>query len=167
MRCLFRPCCAGVIAVVVSAGWCEAEEPKTLLTMVAEWQYPGSKMKDGATMSDAATVNRAGERTVPSTFCTTVLTTKDPLDKIVEYYKAKLKQVDAADPVKREDKAKADDNAASKSGRSVMFHADSQGRPVGIQIIVVNTDKTSTTLVISRAEKESETHIAWTHYIRH
>jgi hypothetical protein len=47
-----------------------------------------------------------------------------------------------------------------------MFHEDSDGRPVGIQIIVVNTDKSSTTLVISRAEKEAETHIAWAHYIR-
>lgn len=152
--------CAGLIAALVAAASCGAEESKTLLTMVSEWQYPGSKMHGGATMSDAATVNRSGERTVPSTLCKTVLTTKDPMARVVDYYKSKLKQPGDSET------ANGDDKSAAHSGRSVMFHEDSQGRPVGIQIIVVNTDKSSTTLVISRAEKESETHIAWTHYVR-
>jgi hypothetical protein len=43
---------------------------------------------------------------------------------------------------------------------------DSKGRPVAVHVIVVHKAKTSTTLVISRAKDEKETHIAWTHYIR-
>ena len=35
-----------------------------------------------------------------------------------------------------------------------------------IHIILVNTKNSSTTLVISRSETESETHIAWTRYLR-
>jgi hypothetical protein len=139
----------------------QAKEPKTLLTQVGEWQYPGSKIQGGATAADAATVNRRGERTVPSSFSTTVLVTKDPMAKVVEYYKAKLKQPE--DAAQEEE----DDESPEKSGRSVMFHEDSEGRPVGIQIIVVNTSKTSTTLVISRGDQEAETHIAWSHYERH
>ena len=111
-------------------------------------------------MSDAATVSRSGQRTVPSILCKTVLTTKDSMAKVIEYYKTKLKQ--GADS----ETSKTDDKSATDSGRSVMFHDDSQGRPLGIHIIIVNTDKSSTTLVISREETESETHIAWTHYLR-
>ena len=44
---------------------------------------------------------------------------------------------------------------------------DSEGRPVAIHVICVNTEKASTTLVISRAATESETHIAWARYERH
>lgn len=155
----------GLVAMLAATAANQAEEPKaekskTLLTLVREWQYPGSKMQGGATMGDAATVNRSGERTVPSTMCTTVMVTKDPMAKVVDYYKAKLKQVDNAE------RGNADDEPAANPGRSVMFHEDSEGRPVGIQIIIVNTDKSSTTLVISRADKEAETHIAWTHYLR-
>jgi hypothetical protein len=46
------------------------------------------------------------------------------------------------------------------------FHHDSQERPLDVHIIIVNTAKSSTTPVISCAETESETHIAWTHYLR-
>jgi len=52
------------------------------------------------------------------------------------------------------------------AGRSVMFHDDSQDRPMGIHIILVNSEKSSTTLVISRAKTKSEMHIAWAHYSR-
>ena len=111
-------------------------------------------------MEDAATVNPSGERTVPSVLCKTVLTTKDPIAKVLEYYETKLKQAAAPKTAKPEMKS------GKEPGRSVMFHDDSQGRPLEIHIIVVNTEKSSTTLVISRAKTESETHIAWTHYLR-
>ena len=159
MRCSFTLAFALLITVFATAGLCDAEAPQSLITMIAEWQYPNSRI-NGASMSDAATVNRSGKRTVPSILCKTVLTTKDPMDKVIEYYKTKLKQgVDS-------ETAKPDDKVAPDSGRSVMFHDDSQGRPLGLHIIIVNSDKSSTTLVISRAKTESETHIAWTHYLR-
>jgi hypothetical protein len=148
-----------LIAALATATPTRAREPLHLLETVTQWQYPGSKI-NGAMMQDAATVNRSGERTVPSVFCTTVLTTKDPIAKVIAYYEAKLK------PDADSKTAKPEKKTGSASGRSVMSFDDSQGRPVRIHLILVNTEKTSTTLVISRAEKESETHIAWTHYVR-
>lgn len=127
--------------------------------MIAEWQYPDSKI-NGASMGDAATVNGNGERTLPSMQCKTVLTTADPMDKVIEYYESKL--TPTADPETAQPGTKPDDT----SGRSVTFHDDSENRPVAIHVILVNTEKSSTTLVISRAKTESETHIAWTHYVR-
>jgi hypothetical protein len=50
--------------------------------------------------------------------------------------------------------------------QSVSTQDDSQGRTVTLQVIVVNRARTSTTLVISRADGEKETHIAWSHYLR-
>jgi len=150
---------AVLFAVLASATLCRAGEPLRLIGTIVEWQYPGSKI-NGATMQDAATVNQSGERTLPSVVCKTVLTTKDSMDKVVAYYEIKLKP--AADPRA----AKSEGKPGTDPGRSVMSHDDSEGRPVRIHIILVNTEKSSTTLVISRGETESETHIAWTHYVR-
>ena len=159
MQCSSRLAFALLITVLATAAFCHAEEPLSLMPMIAEWQYPDSKI-NGASMGDAATVNRSGDRTVQSILCKTVLTTKDPMAKVIEYYKTKLKQGTDSETAKPAEKP------GTESGRSVMFHDDSRGRPLGIHIIIVNTDTSSTTLVISRAETESETHIAWTHYLR-
>jgi hypothetical protein len=148
-----------LIAVVIADSWCCGQGPPSLMTVIAEWQYPGSRI-NGATLSDAATVNASGQRTVPSVQYKTVLTTKDPMDKVIQYYDAKLK------PISDANAANPGDKRATISGQSVTSHSDSENRPVAIHIILVNTDESSTTLVISRAEKESETHIAWTRYVR-
>lgn len=145
--------------LLVFAPLCYAQEPPSLLTMIAQWQYPDSKM-NGAKLSDAATLNGAGDRTIQSILYKTVLTTKDPMPKVIEYYNTKLM------PAAGSETAKPKEKSANESGRSVTFHADSEGRPVAIYVILVNTDKASTTLVISRAATESETHIAWTHYLK-
>ena len=149
---------AVVTAVLATATPCHAGGLHLLAT-VADWQYPGSKI-NGAMMEDAATVNRSGQRTVASVLCKTVLTTKDPIAKVIKYYEIKLKA--GADPKTAIPQSKS----GTDPGRSVMSHDDSQGRLLRIHIIIVNTEKSSTTLVISRAETESETHIAWTHYVR-
>jgi hypothetical protein len=159
MRFRLTPASAMLITVLTTATLCHADEPLHLLATVAEWQYPGSRI-NGAMMEDAATVNRSGQRTVPSVLCKTVLTTKDPIAKVIKYYETKLK------PGADSKTAKPERKSGSEPGRSVMFHDDSQGRPLRIHIIIVNTEKSSTTLIISRAETESETHIAWTHYVR-
>jgi hypothetical protein len=137
-------------AITTAECWCHGAEPQTLMTAIAEWQYPGSKI-NGASLSDGATIRPSGERTVVSAVYKTVLTTKDSMDAVVQYYNAKLKQAADAEP------AMPDGKRAATSGRSVTFHTDSEKRPVAIHIILVNTDTSSTTLVISRAEKESET----------
>ena len=159
MCCRLTLASAVLIAVLTAGTLCHGGEPGSLMSMVAEWRYPDSKF-NGASGEDAATVNRSGERTVPSVLCKTVLTTKHPIAKVIEYYETKLKQGADSKTAKPERKPGTD------PGRSVMFHDDSQGRPLRIHIIIVNTEKSSTTLVISRAETESETHIAWTRYLR-
>jgi len=151
---------AFVIAILTSALASQADEPKSLLQRVSEWQYPGSTI-NGATMSDAATVNAKGERTVPSTQCRTVLTTTDSIAKVVTYYKSKLT------PNVSPDIPNAKDVPAANAGRSVTYHEDSSDRPVAVHLILVNTNNTSTTLVITRAKSESLTHIAWTQYVKH
>ena len=147
------------LALLGSAPLGYAQEPPSLMTMIAQWQYPDSKI-NGATMSDAETRNGTGERTVQSIQYKTVLTTKDPMLKVIEYYKSKLTPPVGSKAAKPQEKMPAD------SGRSVTMHEDSEGRPVAIHVILVNTDKASTTLVISHAATESETHIAWTHYLK-
>ncbi len=151
---------AVLIAFFAAATPGHAGEPLRLIGTIVQWQYPGSKI-NGASMEDAATVNKSGERTVPSVLCKTVLTTKDPVAKVIDFYETKLKS--GAIPKS----GKAEEESAPDHGRSVMSHDDSQGRPLRLHIILVNTEKSSTTLVISRAEKELETHIAWTHYVRY
>jgi hypothetical protein len=157
--CLSMRAFVSLIALLASAPLCHTQEPPSLMTMIAQWQYPGSKM-NGATMGDAATLSGADERTVQSIQYKTVLTTKDPMPKVIEYYKTKLM------PTASSKTAKLEEKPATDSGRSVTFHDDSEGRPVAIHVILVNTEKASTTLVISRAGTESETHIAWTHYLK-
>lgn len=162
----FRSTLASAVltAALASTAICRAGEPLTLLATVAQWQYPDSKI-NGATMQDAATISRSGERTVPSVLCKTVLTTKDPMAKVIEYYENKLKKAEVPKSAKPEEKPETE--KATDPGRSVMVQDDSKGRPLRVYIILVNTEKSSTTLVISRAETESETHIAWTHYVRY
>jgi hypothetical protein len=130
------------------------------MTMIGWRQYPDSKIS-GATLSDAATMNAAGERTRPSVQYKAVLTTRDPIPKVIAYYESKLK------PAADSKTAKLSEQPAADSGQSVTFQDDSEGRPVAIHVLCVNTDKASTTLVISRAVTETETHIAWAHYERH
>jgi len=136
---------------------CIAGEGASLMTMIAEWQYPKSTI-NGATMTDGKTVNSDGNRTIQSIVCKTVLTTDDSVDEVIAFYKSKL------NPDKNTN-SKPDEDIA-KQGRSVVFHNDSEGRSFSIHVIVVNTDHASTTLVISRGLKEQKTHIAWKHYAR-
>ena len=129
------------------------EKPRTLMSRLGEWMYPDAAMT-GASMSDAATVDSHGERTVPSIHCKAVLTTSAPIDQVVAYYKTKLAKRSPG----------GGGSSSNQEGRSVTFHSDSEGRPVAVHVISVIAERTSTTLVISRAESEVETHIAWSQY---
>ena len=159
---MFRTLKLGLALLVVgfaNASLSHANEGKSLMGMIAEWQYPGSTM-NGATMSDGETVNADGARTRPSIKCKTVLSTEDSINNVIEYYETKL------NPAAAPESDSPDPKAAGGPGRSVSSHDDSENRPLAIHIIVVNTDNESTTLVISRGQAESVTHIAWTHYVR-
>jgi len=124
-----------------------------LLGSLEEFMYPGAKMPDGATMS--------GNGPYPAmqfVICRTVLTTPDPLEKVADFYSKKFEIADKAD--KAEGRSKAGD------AQAVTMLDDSKGRPVGLRVFTVNRPKMTTTLVVSRAEGEKETHIAWSHFVR-
>lgn len=130
-----------------------ASPPKmTLMGTLADWKYPGSKMLGGASMSDG------GNPLVADVKCQAILTTSDPLDKVVKFYSERIQTPPATGgPNPKADTKRADAKAVSNQD-------DSKGRPVALRVIVVSTADTTTTLVISRAESEKETHIAWSHY---
>jgi hypothetical protein len=144
-------CSAGRTSLIVAA------EPQSLLQKIAEWQYPGSAIHQSEA-SDAATIDEKGERTVPSIVSKTVMTTDAPVEKVLEYYKAKL----SPSPKAAEGKPKP----SKAAGRSVVFSDDSEGRPLALHTILINTDDTSTTLIITRGKNESKTHIIWKQYQR-
>ena len=51
---------------------------------IAEWQYPGSKRVGDANMSDG------GNPLLQSMKCKAILSTADPVEKVVEFYSKKL-----------------------------------------------------------------------------
>ncbi len=133
-----------------------ADEPVTLMGIISQWMYPKSAM-NGAEMSDGATIDNEGNQTVQSIVCKTTMTTDDSVEKVLAFYKAKLAPDKNADAKTREE---------LKNGQSVLVLDDSIGRPFSLHTIFVNTATTSTTLTISRAASEQQTHIAWKHYTR-
>ncbi len=128
-----------------------SEKNVTLLGMLSEWQYPGSKF-NGAESSDAAVSD------ISSIKSKAVLTTPDSAEKVVAFYLEKLK-VDSTGK-----------NLGEKDGerittkRSVSIQDNSNDRPLKLTIIAINETGSSTTLVISRAEGEETTHIAWSNF---
>jgi hypothetical protein len=119
----------------------------TLLGTLSEWKYPGSTLLDGATMRDG------GDPTVPDVLCLAVLTTPDPIDKVIAFYAEKVGKGDRA-------------GAKEADAKAVSTQDDSEGRPLALRVVAVNTADATTTVVISRARTEKETHIAWSHYRR-
>ena len=125
----------------------------TLLGTLSEWKYPGSNLGK-ASMSDG------GNPLVPDVRCQAVLTTPDPIEKVVQFYTEMVGTPPA--PVGPDAKARLKEADA----KAVSTQDDSEGRPVTLRVIVVCKADTTTTLVISRAKSEKETHIAWSHYRR-
>jgi hypothetical protein len=126
-------------------------EPLTLLGMLGEWQYPDSKFH-GAKMSDAAV------KDISSVKCKAVLTTPDPVDKVLAHYRDKLKVDSEGNPL--------GSNAGKRvtSDRAVVIQDKSDGRKLKLTIIHVHEKRSSTMLAISRSQDENETHIVWTHF---
>ena len=132
-----------------------ADEPRSLLQTIAEWQYPGSVLT-ATQASDGATIDANGDRTKPSTVSKTVMTTDAPVEKVLDYYRTKLSPTTKADGGKLK--------PSDATGRSVVFSDDSDGRPFALHTVIINTNDTSTTLVISRGKDEARTHIGWKQY---
>jgi hypothetical protein len=150
----------GLIIIGLGAVWlgplrsnAAADGEVSLMATLAEWSYPDSKF-GGANMSDG------GNPRLQSIKCQAVLTTGDPVEKVIAFYSKKFEILPSVGPQDEKVEEKADE------ARSISTQDDSQGRPLELRVIVVNKADTSTTLVISRAKGEKETHIAWSHYLR-
>ena len=132
-------------SILPKAAHSSASGDITLMQTMDEWRYPQAKMPHGARMSDG------GNASLQSLKCSAVLTTPDPIEKVIAFYSDKLKDDPAKDKIE---------------GKSVNDLDDSPRRPITLRVFSVNTASSSTSLVISRAEGEAETHIAWSHYLR-
>jgi hypothetical protein len=95
-------------------------------------------------------------RTVPSVNCQATLTTSDSFEKVMKFYEQKF----VSGPLDPEAPA------PGTPPQSVLTQDHSSDRPLQLRVIVVNRADTSTTLVISRARGEKNTHIAWSQFIR-
>ncbi len=134
------------VIAVASAGFLRPahavpEDGITFMQTLEPWKYPGIDRIHGGSMADG------GNPRIESLKCRAVMTTPDPFDKVVDFYEARAK-------------------AFGDEARAVYSQDDSEGRPVKLRTIFIHRDDTSTSLAISRAEGEKETHIAWSHYIR-
>lgn len=146
---------ATALAFAPAPAQAKAKAPQgiSLMQTLSDWKYPNSNFH-GAKMSEG------GNPALPSVKCQARLTTSDSFEKVVEFYHHKLDATAAsAKPV-------AKDEASPPEGKSLTTQDDSDGRPVSVRVFTVNKADTSTTLVISRAKDEPETHIAWLHHIR-
>jgi hypothetical protein len=142
-----------VAALILNAAQAAPPERVSLMQTLSEWKYPGSTMPAGASMSDG------GNPLAQSIKCQAILTTPDPIEKVIEFYSEKVGTPPAHVRQDAKVRVKADD------AKAVSTQDDSQGRPVTLRLIVVHKADTTTTLVISRANSEKETHIAWLHYL--
>jgi hypothetical protein len=115
------------------------QESVSLLQTLELWKYPGSITLGGASMSDA------GNPDIEDVICKAVLTTPDGFEDVVRFYEKKTAEI--AQP------------------RAVTSQSDSKDRPIALRVFSVHKAETTTTLVISRAVTEKETHIAWSHYM--
>lgn len=147
-----------LVCQVFFGGQRASAQRMSLMQTLEPWRYPGSEF-GGAQMSDGATIDASGARTSPSVFCKAAMTTDAPVEEVLEFYRAKL-------TAKPSDESEEDAKPDRKSGRSVVFNDDSQGRPFALHTIFVNANNASTTLVITRGQDEPQTHIAWKHYRR-
>ena len=111
----------------------------SLLQTLEVWKYPGSTMLGGASMSDA------GNPDIQDVICKAVLTTPDGFDDVIKFYEKKT--------------------AETAQPRAVTSQSDSKDRSIALRVFSVHRAEATTTLVISRAAAEKDTHIAWSHYM--
>ena len=134
-----------------------ADEPITLMGTIVKWRYPDAEIGKSE-MSDAATIDVDGDRTVPSSVLKTTMMTPDPVDKVVAFYRDLLTRNQAND-IRL--------GIEPQEGRSVVFSDESVGRPFAFHTIVINSANISTTIIITRGDGEERTHITWKQYLKH
>lgn len=128
-----------------------AKEQVTLMGMLLEWRYPESKFH-GAETADA------GVKGISSIKSKAILTTPDSVEKVMDFYQSKLK----ADAEGKNLDEKEGERITTD--RSVLIQDVSGAGASKLYVIAINGTKSSTTLVVSRADGEDETRIAWSNY---
>lgn len=144
--------CAAVLSITASA-----DEPVFLIGTIVKWRYPDAEIGKSE-MSDAATIDADGKRTVPSTVLKTTMVTGDSVDKVLAFYRDLLTRNPTNDGRL---------GIGPQVGRSVVFSDESDGRPFAFHTIVVNAANTSTILIITRGDDEELTRITWKQYLKH
>lgn len=127
------------------------QKPISLMGMLSGWRYPECKFS-GAEMSDAAVT---GVQAIKSK---AILTTKDPVDTVLNFYLKKL-NVDRAGT-----NLDQNENERLATGRSVLVQEVTVNDYSALFVVAVNESQSSTTLVISRVKDEALTRIAWSNY---
>lgn len=156
-----RPCSiftpfVAVICASFLAATAQAEEPLTLIGTIVKWRYPDAEIGKSE-MSDGATMDADGKRTVPSTLLKTMMVTPDSAERVIAFYRGLLT---------RNPTGNRQLSIAPKVGQSVVFSDESDGRPFALHTILVNTASSSTTIVITRGKDEQATRISWKQYLR-
>lgn len=147
---------AALLGLMVLGSSVSAEEPILLIGTIVKWRYPEASLGQSQ-MSDAATVNSQGDRTAPSVFLKTTMTTPDSVEKVLAFYQKRLTRNSENDKTI---------GITPKAGRSVLFSDESEGRPFAFHTITVNDSDTSTLIIITRGADEKLTHITWKRYVR-
>ena len=131
-------------------------QPPTLMTLVLEWRYPEAAFRN-ASLSDGATVDLHGERTVPSSVYQCEFLTDDSVADVLAFYKGLLANPKGDPEIK---------TSSPREGRSLVVLDGGKDRKLEMKILLINENHSSTTLVVSRGRDESLTHIVWSHYLR-
>ena len=146
-----------VCLMLVGSAMNAAAAPVSLMGTIVRWQYPKASINH-AKGSDAATIDAEGNRTVPSTVFEANMTTEASVAQVIQYYHELLTR----NP-KNDEKV----GIQPEKGRSVLFRDESKGRPFELHVILVNSETTSTTLIVSRGADEEQTQITWKQYSRY
>lgn len=146
-----------LFCATIASATASADETVTLIGTIVKWQYPGAEIGKSE-MSDAATIDADGKRTVPSSVLQTTMMTRDSAKKVVAFYRDLLNRNPTNDSKL---------GTRPQIGRSVVFSDESEGRPFELHTILINSANTSTTLIITRGGDEEHTHITWKQYLRH
>lgn len=142
--------CRGGVADEAPPAEAAPKKSVTLMGMLLEWSYPESKF-NGAQMSDAAV------KDISSVKSKAILTTPDSIEKVMDFYRKKL-NVDA-------EGKNLDEKQGERitTARSVLIQ-DASGDRSHVYVIAINEVKSSTTLVVSWADGDDVTRIAWSNY---
>jgi hypothetical protein len=131
----------------------EAQPKKqvSLMGMLSEWMYPESQF-NGADTGDAAVSNISAIKSKA------ILTTTDSVDKVMDFYRKKLNvDNDGTNLSEKEGERITTD-------QSVLIQDVSVDQQSSLFVIAINGVTSSTTLVVSRADGDDITRIAWSNY---